>query len=168
MIHIYTGDGKGKTTAALGLALRSLGWGKRVCLIQFLKMRPSGEIASLTRFENCRVLRFGSEECILARPPGQDDRREAQEGLDRAEEILREKSADLLILDEINLALDLGLLDAAGVLSLIAGCPPEIELVLTGRNCPGGILSRADYVSEIREVRHPYRKCIAARQGVEY
>lgn len=168
MIHIYTGDGQGKTTAALGLALRALGWGKRVTLVQFLKKQPSGEGRSLARFENCLVRHFGKEDFLLDRPRDREDRREAAAGLAEAEKILRERSADLLILDEINVALDLGLLPAERVEQLLSGCPPEIDLVLTGRNCPAGILSRADYASEIRKIKHPYRRGRAARKGIEY
>jgi cob(I)alamin adenosyltransferase len=168
MLHIYTGDGVGKTTAALGLALRSLGWGKRVALVQFLKNRPSGEIRSLERFENCRICRFGKEGFIFDRSPGPEDFREAQAGQAEAEKIIREGSADLLILDEINVALDLGLIPLERVKKLISSCPAEIELVLTGRNCPAALLARADYASEIREIRHPYRKGAPPREGVEY
>ncbi len=165
MIHVYTGDGKGKTTAALGLALRSLGWGKRVCLIQFLKAQASGEVEALTRFENCRVFRFGSRECLLDRPVSREDRRAAREGLKRAEEILREKAADLLILDEINVADRPATAGDGRVRNLIEICPPAVEMVLTGRNCPAEILAVADYVSDVREITHPYRKGIAERQG---
>jgi cob(I)alamin adenosyltransferase len=168
MLHIYTGNGPGKTTAACGLALRSLGRGKKVALVQFLKKRPSGEILSLARFENCLVRRFGKEEFLLDRPPEPEDYREAEAGLNEAVRIIRERSADLLILDEINVALDLDLLPPARVIKLIADCPPGIELVLTGRNCPEEILSRADYAVEVREIRHPFRKGDGPREGIEF
>ena len=104
----------------------------------------------------------------LDRPVSREDRRAAREGLKRAEEILREKSADLLILDEINVAVDLQLLEMDRVRNLIEICPPAVEMVLTGRNCPAEILAVADYVSDVREITHPYRKGIAERRGIEY
>jgi len=168
MIHINTGDGPGKTTAALGLALRSLGWGKRVALIRFLKKRSSGEVKVLDRMKNCLVRSFGREEFIRDRAPGPEDYREAEAGLAEAERIIRERSADLLILDEINVALDLKLFPPERVEKLIADCPPEIELVLTGRNCPDRILALADYAVEIRSLRHPWEKAVPARPGIEY
>ncbi len=168
MIHIYTGNGPGKTTAALGIALRSLGWGRKVALVQFLKMRPSGELRSLVRFADCRVCRFGKEDFLLGRSPDSDDRREAAAGIEEAEKILRERSADLLILDEINVALDLRLLPPERVIRLISNCPPETELILTGRNCPEAILGLGDYVSEITSLRHPFDGGAPAREGVEY
>ncbi len=168
MLHIYTGNGPGKTTAACGLALRFLGRGKRVVLVQFLKKRPSGEILSLARFENCLVRRFGKKEFLLDRPPDPEDFREAEAGMEETEKILRARSADLLILDEINVALDLELLPPARVIKLIADCPPGIDLVLTGRYCPTEILSRADYAVEVREIRHPFRTGDGPREGIEF
>ncbi len=168
MIHIYTGDGQGKTSAALGLALRSLGRGKKVALIRFLKNRTSGEVTALARFENCRVKSFGKAEFILDRSPDREDRREAEAGMAEAEKIIGEKSADLVILDEINPVLDLQLLSLERVEKLISLCPPEIDLVLTGRNCPEAILSRGDYASEIRRIRHPWPEGGPPRAGIEY
>ena len=168
MLHIYTGNGRGKTTAALGLALRALGRGKKVALVKFMKKRPSGADASLARFEDCRVYRFGKEDFLLSRPPDSEDFREAIAGMEEAEMILQERSADLLILDEINVALDLQLLPVERVSQLISVCPRETDLVLTGRNCPAEILARADYASDIREIEHPHRLGQAPREGIEY
>jgi len=168
MIHVYTGNGKGKTTAAIGLALRSLGWGRRVALLQFLKGRETGEIKGLARFENCKIRQFGTEDFVSEEAPGELDRQFAEDGCSWAEEILRDKSADLVILDEINVALHLKLIEITRVTDLIASCPPEIELVLTGRNCPPEIIDLADYAGEIKEIRHPYKNGITAREGIEY
>ena len=168
MIHVYTGNGKGKTTAALGLALRSLGRGRRVALLQFLKLNETGEMRGLSRFENCQVQQFGTSDFITEETAKELDRQLAQEGCSRAEEILCDKAADLVILDEINVALHLKLIKLERVIDLIAACPPEIELVLTGRDCPQEIISLADYVSEIKEIKHPYRKGIIAREGIEF
>ncbi len=168
MIQVYTGNGKGKTTAAIGLALRSLGRGRRVALLQFLKLNETGEMRGLSRFENCQVQQFGTSDFITEETAKELDRQLAQEGCSRAEEILRDKAADLVILDEINVALHLKLIKLERVIDLIAACPPEIELVLTGRDCPQEIISLADYVSEIKEIKHPYRKGIIAREGIEF
>lgn len=168
MLHIYTGDGAGKTTAAIGLALRALGRGKRVALIRFLKKRPSGEVNVLAGMKNCLVRSFGREGFIRDGSPGTEDLRQAAAGLAEAEKIARERSADLMILDEINVALDLGLFPVERAEKLIASCPAGIELVFTGRNCPEQILARADYASEIREIRHPYQEGVPPREGVEY
>ena len=168
MIQVYTGNGKGKTTAAIGLALRSLGRGRRVALLQFLKLNETGEMRGLSRFENCQVQQFGTSDFITEETAKELDRQLAQEGCSRAEEILCDKAADLVILDEINVALHLKLIKLERVIDLIAACPPEIELVLTGRDCPQEIISLADYVSEIKEIKHPYRKGIIAREGIEF
>ena len=168
MIQIYTGNGKGKTTAALGLALRALGWGKRVRIVQFLKQSTTGELKGLARFENCEIRQFGRDQFITRQTAEAIDHRLAKEGFARAEEIIRAQDVDLLILDEINVALDLNLLDLDRVRDLIKLCPPEIELVLTGRDAPPGIISLADYVSEIKEIKHPYQKGRMARKGIEY
>ena len=168
MIQIYTGNGKGKTTASLGLALRSLGWGRRVALLQFLKVRETGELRGLAGFKNCIIQQFGREDFITEETADEMDRQLAEEGCLKAEEILRDKTADLVILDEINVAIHLKLIEITRVMDLITACPPEIELVLTGRDCPPEIISLADYVSEIKEIKHPYRNGINAREGIEY
>lgn len=169
MIHIYTGQGKGKTTAALGLAARALGWGMRVCLIQFLKGgSESGEVKSLKRFEDCECTRFGRAELLTPENVGEIDYEEAKKGLEYARRVIKERKTDLLILDEINFVVHFGLLKLEEVKALIISCPRQIELVLTGRYCPEQLLKLADYVSDIREIKHPYRKGIAGRKGIEY
>lgn len=168
MIQVYTGNGKGKTTAAIGSAVRSLGRGRRVALIQFLKLNETGEIRGLARFENCKVRQFGTENFITERNTKELDHQLVEDGCLWAEEILREKSADLVILDEINVVLHLKLIEIKRITDLIAACPPEIELILTGRHCPQEINSLADYVSEIKEVKHPYQMGTIARKGIEY
>jgi len=169
MIHVYTGTGKGKTTAAAGLALRALGWGKKVCLIHFLKGgRASGEDRILERIRSCRVARFGRG-CLLRRETVRPiDRREAARGLALAGSVLAGREADMVILDEIAVAVHFGLLPAAEVEKIVRSCPRRIELVLTGRRCPRSLLRLADYASEIRELRHPYRLGVAERRGIEF
>lgn len=168
MIHVYTGNGKGKTTSALGMALRSLGIGRKVAVIQFLKGVETGEIKGLDRFDNCLLRQFGTKELIVKLPADDIYLQLVEEGCSLAEKILRDRAADLLILDEINIALDLGLVEIKRIVDLIRNCPEEIELILTGRNCPPEIIDCADYVSEILEIKHPFQIGITAREGIEY
>ena len=168
MIHIYTGPGKGKTSAALGTALRSLGWGRQVVIIQFLKNRPGGEERALEAFDNCVIHRFGRGVFLRPETIQPEDRRLAAAGLERARAVVEKQRADLLILDEINVALFFNLLSPGDILTLIDQAPPEIELILTGRKCPPEIIRRADYATRFEEVAHPGRRGVAARQGIEY
>lgn len=169
MIHVYTGTGKGKTTAAVGLALRALGWGKKVCLIHFMKGgRASGEDRVFERIRSCRVARFGRG-CLLRRETIRPiDRREAAKGLALAGAVLAGRRADVVILDEIVVAVHFGLLPAAEVEKIARSCPRRIELVLTGRRCPRSLLRLADYASDVREVKHPYQRGVKGRRGIEY
>ncbi|MCX6348848.1 MAG: cob(I)yrinic acid a,c-diamide adenosyltransferase [Candidatus Aureabacteria bacterium] len=169
LIQVYTGDGKGKTTAAVGLAARALGWGKKVCLIQFMKGGACyGELKILGKIRGCRTARFGRG-CLLRKGTIKPiDRREAEKGLAFAGEVVAERKADVVILDEINVAVHFGLIPREEVTKLIQRCPKRIELVLIGRRCPREIMRLADYVSDIREIKHPYRKGVQGRRGIEY
>ncbi len=167
MIHIYTGKGKGKTTAALGLALRAAGAGKKIHICQFLKGRYTCELASLKRFKNIKVERFGSGR-FVKRPPARKDIALARRGLRAVKKVLGSKRCDMIILDEINSALDLGLLKIKELLSLIKKIPKKTEVVLTGRNAPPELIKIADLVSDIKEVKHYYKKGLKARKGIEF
>lgn len=171
MVHVYTGNGKGKTTAALGLALRALGWGARVCDIQFLKGYPEiGEAKIAESFPDRFVLkqfvldvsRAIDEAKVLERAQA------ANEAMCYAEEVVSGGEFDVVILDEINNALHYGLIDQARVLRMIEGRPVHVELVLTGRDAPLQIIDAADYVTEMVLVKHPFQKGIGARKGVDY
>jgi len=151
-VHIYTGNGKGKTTAAFGLAMRAVGRGKKVCIIQFMKPDE------------------GYGEQISARKLGievHEDIERAEQALQFAREKLRE-DYDLLILDEINVALDFNLIKLDDVMELIDSLPEKTELVLTGRYAKPEIIEKADLVTEMREVKHYYTKGVMAREGIEY
>ena len=167
MIQIYTGDGKGKTTAALGLAIRAAGAGKHVFIGQFIKGLEYCELRSLKKFRNIKVEQFGRG-CFIKGKPGRKDKELACAGLNRIREIAKKQKFDLIILDEINVALDLKLVDCGEVLELIKNTPEKIELVLTGRDAPADLIKTADLVSEIREVKHYFRKGQIARRGIEY
>lgn len=168
MIQVYTGDGKGKTTAAFGLALRALGHGWRVLVVQFMKGdEQAGELRAARRFENLEVRQFGLKTFVPRGNPGAEDLRIAREGLEYARNAIRSGRYQLVILDELNCALDYGLVPLAEVLRLIEECPAEVELVITGRNAPAELVERADLVSEVREIRHPYQKGMGNRVGID-
>ena len=169
LIQVYTGNGKGKTTAALGQGLRAAGHGLRVTMIQFMKGKINyGELEALRAVDGFTLEQFGLPTFVKKGAPSPEDLRLAAEGFARAEQLLREGSVDVLILDEINVAVDYGLLTLEQVLGLIEAKPPQVELILTGRYAPPEILERADLVSEVREVKHPYAAGVQAREGIEY
>jgi cob(I)alamin adenosyltransferase len=165
VIQVYTGDGKGKTTAALGLILRNLGAGQRPCLIQFLKKDDYSEILWLKG--QIDLFQYGSGEWVDPNHLTGADISAAQQGLAQAETILRENRHDLVVLDEINVAVAWKLLPVEAVLAVI-NIPTRAELVLTGRSADPRILERADLVTEMREIKHYYRQGIAARPGIEF
>ena len=167
MIQVYTGNGKGKTTAALGLAIRAAGAGKRVFIGQFIKGRQYSELKSLKQFKNIPIKQFGRG-CFIKRKPEAKDIEMACAGLKSIPEIIKLKKYDLIVLDEINVALELKLLRCADVLRILKMFPKRAEIVLTGRNAPREIIKIADLVSEIKEIKHYFRKGLKARRGIEY
>jgi len=172
MVHVYIGDGKGKTTASLGLALRALGWGKRVYIAQFLKdpKTPCGEIKALDKIK-IKTDRFKNQIHPIFLKKGAFDRVKTKESVDEAlkriEKILRDKKHDVVVLDEILNILALRLCSQAQLVKIIKKAK-NIEIILTGRNAPAGIIKLADYVSFIKKVKHPFDKKILARKGIEY
>ncbi|HOU36082.1 MAG TPA: cob(I)yrinic acid a,c-diamide adenosyltransferase [Candidatus Omnitrophota bacterium] len=167
MIHIYTGNGKGKTTAALGLAVRAAGACKRVYIGQFIKGKPYSELRCLKKIGSIKVEQFGRG-CFIKKEPSRFDIELAQKGLSRAAEMIKSMKFDVIILDEILCALDVRLLCLPEVLAFMRRVPARVELVFTGRNAPKAIIRAADLVSEIREIKHYYRKGIKARKGIEF
>jgi len=169
LVEVYTGDGKGKTTAAVGLGLRAAGHGFRVAMIQFMKGDPEyGELKALAAIPNFTWRQCGLPTFVKWREPGPEDLRLAAEGLAEASKLLAAGDHDVVILDEILCAVDYGLFGAGRVLALIDMKPPHVELVLTGRGAPAEVIARADLVSEVREVRHPFTGGVAARRGIEH
>jgi len=169
MIQVYTGDGKGKTTAALGQGLRALGHGMKVFMIQFMKGRTYGELVACREFlPGFTIVMAGRDSFVMKGAPEEEDVRLAREGLELAKKVVREGKHQMLILDEINVALDYGLLPLDEVLEFLSSVPPEMEVVCTGRYAPPELVELADMVSEIREVKHHYRKGVAMRKGIEY
>jgi len=168
LIQIYTGDGKGKTTAALGLALRALGAGMRVYLGQFIKKGSTSEIKALRRFHSRITIRQYGRGCFVKGQPVAADIQAARQGLKEIRQMLACRKYDLIICDEIICALKAGLIGLQDIMQLLDAKPPAVELVLTGRDAPKKIIKRADLVTEMRKVRHPFEKGIQARKGIEY
>lgn len=168
MVQVYTGPGKGKTSAALGLGLRAAGHGFEVYMIQFMKGQINyGELNAVKHIPNFTIRQFGRPDFVDKSDPDPEDIKQAKEALDHAREMIEIGSVDFLILDEVNVAMDFGLVTEQEVLALIELRPAHMELVLTGRYAPASIIKLADLVSEVKEVKHPYQKGVAARKGVE-
>ncbi len=173
LVHVYTGDGKGKTTAALGLALRALEHDLTVSMVQFLKGgQYIGELLAPRHLQNFTIEQFGKgsvdEPQYEDFAPDDKDRARALVALKRIYEIYRDNATDILILDEVNVAVKLGHMHPAELVELIENKPPRMELVLTGRNVPEEVLKYADYVTEMKPHKHPFQKGIMARKGVDY
>ncbi len=168
-IHLYTGDGEGKSITAFGLALRSIGHGYKVIIVQFMKGRKDiGEYKIKRRLTpNYEIHQFGRKEFIDLKKPEPVDYELARRGLDFAKKALKMKPR-LLILDEINLAVSIGLIKLSDVLDLLRDIPESTTIVLTGRNAPRELIERADLVTEMREIKHPWSMGVQARRGIEY
>ena len=166
-VQVYTGDGKGKTTAAIGLAVRAAGAGLRVYLAQFIKSEPYSEITGLECLGDRITCRQFGRGCWLRGEPAEEDRRLAREAMATVGEILRAGEYEVVILDEINVATHFGLVDVAAVLTLLDERPERVELVLTGRRADPRVIERADLVTEMVERKHYYQQGVLARTGIE-
>jgi cob(I)alamin adenosyltransferase len=168
-VQVYTGDGKGKTTAALGLALRAVGHGLTVYMLQFMKGSPNyGELTSARLLPGLTIEQSGRDEFVDRRNPARIDRELAAEGLAKGRAALLGGRYDIVILDEVNVAVDFGLVALEDVLELIEKRPPHVELILTGRSARPEIVRAADLVSEVLNIRHHYDAGVEAREGIEY
>ncbi|MEA1867900.1 MAG: cob(I)yrinic acid a,c-diamide adenosyltransferase [Thermodesulfobacteriota bacterium] len=166
-IHVYTGDGKGKTTAALGLALRAVGAGWRVLFAQFLKHGEFSEIKVLKKFgEQITIHQYGSGRFTKGRP-SEKEMEMARTGLSEIMQAMEEGKYDLIVLDEINVAVHFGLIPLESIISLLEKRPQAVELVLTGRWAPKEIMERADLITEARKIKHYFSKGVRAREGIE-
>jgi cob(I)alamin adenosyltransferase len=169
MVHVYTGGGKGKTTTSIGIALRAIGHGLNVYIIQFMKGGDDyGEIIAAKEIKNLTILQFGRDRFVNRKNPDEIDIELAKKGLEHAKEVMNMKRYDIIVLDEINVALDYGLIRTEEVTEMIKNRPESVELVLTGRRAPKEIIELGDYVTEMREIKHPYKTGISARAGIEY
>jgi cob(I)alamin adenosyltransferase len=168
-VHVYTGDGKGKTTAALGLALRAAGRGFRTYIAQLLKAQPTGEIEAVAKLAPLiRIEQFGREGFITVKDgPGDEDVERAKAGLAKAREAMLSGAYRIVVLDEVNTAVHFKVLPEKDVLDLIDERPAAIELVLTGRYAPASFVDRADLVTEMKAVKHYFDRGVKAREGIE-
>jgi len=168
-VQVYTGDGKGKTTAAFGLALRAIGRGLKVYIIQFIKGGfDYGELYIAKNLPNLTLKAFGQGKFVTQVPPSEKDIEIANEALELAKEVVKNGEYDVVILDEINVAMSLRLIKVEDVIELIKNKPKHVELVLTGRYVPKEIIEIADLVTEMKEIKHPYSKGIPPRKGIEF
>lgn len=169
LVQVYTGNGKGKTSAAFGLALRAVGRGLKVYIVQFIKGGfDYGELYVVNRLPNLTLKAFGRGKFVTEKPAEKEDVALAEEAFTLAERIIKSGEYDVVILDEINVALKLELIKTQKVLKLIKNKPKHVELVLTGRYVPKEIVEAADLVTEMKEVKHPFNSGYQARKGIEY
>lgn len=173
-IQVYTGDGKGKTTASLGLAMRALGRCWKVLIIMFTKGgNDYGELNSFRELSpeisnNLKIVQAGLDRIVYRKNQNEEDAKEIKKGWELAKKVIQNHECQLLILDEINIAIDLGILDEDEVINVLKNKPDEMEIVLTGRNAHPKIIEIAHLVSKIEPVKHYWNKGIAARKGIEY
>jgi cob(I)alamin adenosyltransferase len=166
-VHVYTGDGKGKTTAALGLALRAAGAGWRVFFAQFAKGMVSSELAALEPLSHSITVRQFGRTCFIDHEPSQVDLDCVEQGFMECKEAVASGEYRLVILDEANVAAAFGLLRLDELVELIDGKPPSVELVITGRWAHRRVMERADLVTEMQEIKHYYQQGVLARIGIE-
>jgi cob(I)alamin adenosyltransferase len=166
---VITGDGKGKTTSAMGQAMRAAGHGKRILIIQFMKGKKYGEVLCTEKHvPDIRIIQCGLDSFVMKDNPAPVDIELAQQGLKIAQEASASENYDMLILDEINVAMDFKLVAIKDVLNLIKEKPAGMDIILTGRYAPAEIIDVADTVSEVREIKHHYSQGIKERAGIEF
>ncbi|WP_101009023.1 cob(I)yrinic acid a,c-diamide adenosyltransferase [Nitrosotalea sinensis] len=172
LVIVYTGKGKGKTTAALGMALRAVGYNHKICMIQFIKGSwHYGEMTSSKRLEpefELTAIGKGFVGILDDKSPIEDHKKMAEEALKVAKEKITSKIYNLVILDEINYALNLGLINLQDILDVIAARPDDVNIVLTGNHARDEIIEKADLVTEMREIKHPFKSGIKAKKGIDF
>jgi len=169
LVQIFTGDGKGKTSAALGTVIRALGYGLKVCIVVFMKGHyPYSEWAFLFKVPDVRIERFGFETFTDPNNVKPEEKEEAAKALASAREAVLGGEYDLVVLDEINIAAAWKLIELDEVVRLIQDKPQNVELILTGRNADAKLVQMADLVTECLNIKHPYDKGIMARKGIDY
>mgnify|MGYP000166846123 FL=1 len=166
-IQVYTGNGKGKTTAALGLAIRAAGAGLKVFIAQFIKMGEYSEIKALKRFKDLiTVEQFGSGRFIKGKPSASDIEA-ARKGVEKIKAAFTSGQQNVVIMEEANVAAKLGLLSVDDILKIMDEKPKDVELIITGRGADSRIIEKADLVTEMKEVKHYFQKGVKARIGIE-
>jgi cob(I)alamin adenosyltransferase len=168
-IQIYTGNGKGKTTAAIGQAVRAAGYGLRTYFVMFMKEFPYNEVKSLEKLKDLiTIVQVGKDDFVYKKvPPSELEKLKIKNALDTTKTKMLGGKYDLIVLDEIFVSIYFGLISKEEILSFIAEKPQTVELILTGRYCPQKIIDKADLVTEMKEVKHYYEKGVLARRGIE-
>ncbi len=167
-VQVYTGNGKGKTTAALGLALRAAGAGLKVFIVQFIKKRRCSEHKMLERFGGLITIRQHGRGFLLKRKANRSDVSEAQAGLGEVREAIASREFDVVILDEANVAVNCNLLSVDDLIELMEAKPKNIEMIITGRYADEKVIQMADLVTEMKEIKHYRKKGVKARAGIEF
>ena len=171
-VIVYTGNGKGKTTAALGMALRAAGYNHKICIIQYIKGSwPYGEMESIKRLEpevELIIVGKGFVGIIDDKSPREDHEKIAQEAIKVSKEKIQSGNYNIVILDEVNYAVNLGLIDVNDILDLIKSKPEKLNLVLTGNHAKQEIIDTADLVTEMKEIKHPFKSGIKAKKGIDF
>jgi len=165
-IQVYTGDGKGKTTASLGLALRAAGAGLKVYIIQFLKKGDYSEIKALSKFDNITIEQYGLGRFVKEKP-SKEDMEACAAGYLKLCEVLTQNKHDIVIAEEANVAVACNLFKEEELLHMMAIKPENVELVITGRGATKNVIAKADLVTEMMEIKHYYKKGVKARVGIE-
>jgi cob(I)alamin adenosyltransferase len=170
LVLVYTGDGKGKTTAAIGQALRTIGHGNKVLVVQFMKGKKYGEVLAAEKYlsDYLMMIQSGLDSFVMKNNPAPVDIELARQGLSLAKKAMVSGEYQMIILDEINVALDFKLIPIAEVVEMIQTKPAPLDLVLTGRYAPAEIIALADTVSEIKEIKHHYTQGIKEKAGIEF
>jgi len=169
LLQVYTGDGKGKTTASLGLAFRAIGHGMNVCMLQFMKNSDIyGEVRLAEKMPGLTIIPVGRHDFVNLKNPEEIDIRLAQSGWEQAKEIISSQKYDIVILDEINVALACGLLEEKSVVDFLSTGRGKTEIIATGCWAPQALLDAADLVTEMKNIRHPYSKGIDSREGIDH
>ena len=165
-VHLYTGNGKGKTTAALGLCLRAVCAGKKVFFGQFIKGMHYSELKAVEYLPGFEIKQYGND-CFIYRDPTDKDVELAKDGLNELGRIIKSGAYDIVVMDEVNIALYYKLFDVEDVIEILKSRPQQTEVVLTGRYAPGKLVDFADLVTEMKEIKHYYQQGVEARTGIE-
>ena len=166
-VHVYTGNGKGKTTAAIGLAIRAAGAGMRVFIAQFVKGMHYSELDALDRYADRITLKQYGRECFIEKEPEEEDIQAARQGLEEVKGILASGDYQMVILDEANIATHYNLFSPDELIEVVRSKPEAVELVITGRNADPKVVALADLVTEMKEIKHYYNRGVQARAGIE-
>jgi len=168
-IQVYTGNGKGKTTAAIGQAVRAAGYGLKTYFVMFMKEFPYNEVKSLKNLKDfITLVQVGKDDFVYKKvPPSETEKLAIKKALDETKNKMLSGEYDLIVLDEIFVSIFFGLIDKEEIISFICSKPENVELILTGRYCPKEIINKADLVTEMKEVKHYYEKGVLSRRGIE-